>query len=141
MTKWTTVIVVAVATAIYKDCRWNCQCSLHQEGSGRVPGNCQDKKAWIFVPGRVSVLGQLTKSTLPSLSKSPWHRKALRRSPTHPIHWISPQWPFFSFHEWSQSWLASRLSQDSFKMSRVGVMLTIAKDEFATHFDVVWVLL
>jgi hypothetical protein len=52
------------------------------------------RNAWIVIPGLVSVLVQLTKSQLPPLSKSPWHRKGSRRSPSHPIHWISPHQTF-----------------------------------------------
>jgi hypothetical protein len=66
--------------------------------------NFHAKKARIDVPGLVSVLGPLTKSTPPPLSRSPWQQKASRRPITCPIYWIVSQRPF---QEWSQSCLAS----------------------------------
>ncbi len=72
------------------------------------------KKARIVVPGLVSVLGQLTKSTLPPLSKSPWWWKESRWSPTRPIHCI----PYLSKSENKADWPLAVPGQLQDKLNR-----------------------
>jgi hypothetical protein len=92
-----------------------CQCHLERPAEN-PPTQPTSRRHWlspwwfsrqIVIPEWVSVLGRLTKSTLPPLSENLWWQKASRRSHIHPCHWISPQQTFFSFEEWSWSWLVS----------------------------------
>ncbi len=74
-------------------------------------------------PWLVSVLGQLTKSTLPPLSKSPWQRKASRWSPPTQFTGYHPS-KLFSL---SKSEARACWPLTPFKMSWIGVTQTISE--------------
>ncbi len=78
-----------------------------------------------------SVLGLLTKSTLPALSRSTWQRKMSRQYPTHLIHQRLPQQTLFSLSKCGSELAGFSLSQDPFKTSWVTIMRTTSEHEFA----------
>jgi hypothetical protein len=57
MTKMTEDLVIAVADSVYKVRHQNCQCSLHQAGSGQVSAYFRAEKSQTVVPELVSVQG------------------------------------------------------------------------------------
>ncbi len=81
------------------------------EDSGYVPGDFQDEKAQIFIPGLVSVLGRRTKSTPPSLSTSPRWQNASRWSPTSPICQLPPRTASSCSSQWKKKVGAGQASR------------------------------